>query len=566
MKGELRNMNNQRLGVFSGSSWVLVIMAILVLGCGRSGSKEETSGVDYNKLVVILPPYNGEDPPPSPGAAALRMLAELEPDVTQLIDGVEAVERSAIQKTLAALEVQFNDGTNPQKPASAVRPTMPDPAAGTAARSPKTVVLSAGMLMFQGQTDSPIGGNRDAALVGLLVSGLSDVLAPYLKESGSVSKSLKETKDGATATMSVEIGRGADGSTQFGLGLKTETNKNGVAAKTELAAKIDGQRCPNAEGQLPFTIKVLLGAESGQAALTREVTANVRAIVNDNATIATSTMDLTQATRQVKDGRSVYIETASTMNYDGTTYSESNFRVIRNSQQATAANARPLSDAGLQAAFAVANTALRNAELVWLDGGCTKIEATSPGTVQPSSATAIPVTVRHTFDGSEVPSKLDAALSGGMSVDPTTLPRTSGTLTYTAPGETGKNATIKLTATSRRGRATLDLTANTGGSAYQIVGGLDDWQTDSRVCDVMRPFTLTGGGFTMQLSGGLSGTYTYSGPFNAQGTGTYTISLPDGVGKAGTMTGRGPGTITGDKIYAGSGTEKYALTPIPPCS
>lgn len=100
---------------------------------------------------------------------------------------------------------------------------------------------------------------------------------------------------------------------------------------------------------------------------------------------------------------------------------------------------------------------------------------------------------------------------------------------------------------------------------YRIVGGLDDWQTDTNVCDIMKPFTLTGGGFTMQLSGGLSGTYEYSGPFNAQGTGTYTILLPDGIGKPGTMTGGGAGQITGDKVYTGSGVEKYTLTPIEPC-
>ncbi|PYS71292.1 MAG: hypothetical protein DMF69_10850 [Acidobacteria bacterium] len=101
--------------------------------------------------------------------------------------------------------------------------------------------------------------------------------------------------------------------------------------------------------------------------------------------------------------------------------------------------------------------------------------------------------------------------------------------------------------------------------SYQIVGGLDDFQTNTAVCDIMKPFKLTGGGITMQLSGGLTGTYSYTGPFNANGTGNYTISLPDGIGKPGTMTGGGAGQITGDKVYTGTGTEKYTLTPIPPC-
>ncbi len=97
---------------------------------------------------------------------------------------------------------------------------------------------------------------------------------------------------------------------------------------------------------------------------------------------------------------------------------------------------------------------------------------------------------------------------------------------------------------------------------YQIVGGLDDWQTNTKVCDIMKPFTLTGGGFTMQVSGGLSGTYTYTGPFNAHGGESYTISLPDGIGKPGTMTGGGVGCAGGK---CKGGTEHYTLTPIEPC-
>lgn len=100
-------------------------------------------------------------------------------------------------------------------------------------------------------------------------------------------------------------------------------------------------------------------------------------------------------------------------------------------------------------------------------------------------------------------------------------------------------------------------------AAFQIVGGLDDWQTSTKVCDIMQPFKLTGGGFTMNLSGGLVGTYTYSGPYAASGTGTYSISLPEGLDKPGTMTGTGEGSAAG---YTGSGTEKYTLTPIEPCA
>jgi len=121
----------------------------------------------------------------------------------------------------------------------------------------------------------------------------------------------------------------------------------------------------------------------------------------------------------------------------------------------------------------------------------------------------------------------------------------------------------------RRLREIIDkCEASTGGVSYQIVGGLDDWKTNTPVCNIMKPFKLTGAGtgIIMELSGGLSGTYTYGGgPFNAQGSGTYTISLPNGLGKPGTMTGGGAGQVTGDKVYTGTGTEKYTLTPIAPC-
>jgi hypothetical protein len=100
-----------------------------------------------------------------------------------------------------------------------------------------------------------------------------------------------------------------------------------------------------------------------------------------------------------------------------------------------------------------------------------------------------------------------------------------------------------------------------GSVAYRISGGLDDWQTNTVVCDITKPFTLTGGGFTMKLSGGLEGTYEYTGPFNAKGTGTYEMNFPNGIGKNGEMKGRGDGTVQGGgKEYKGSGAETYSLS------
>jgi hypothetical protein len=97
--------------------------------------------------------------------------------------------------------------------------------------------------------------------------------------------------------------------------------------------------------------------------------------------------------------------------------------------------------------------------------------------------------------------------------------------------------------------------------AYRVVGGLDDFQVAQKVCNVMEPFTLDSDIGSMSLSGGLSGTYEFEGDFDAHYRGTYTIRFPHGPRKPGTMTGHGSGSVAGT---AGSGTEKFTLTPLGP--
>jgi hypothetical protein len=88
-----------------------------------------------------------------------------------------------------------------------------------------------------------------------------------------------------------------------------------------------------------------------------------------------------------------------------------------------------------------------------------------------------------------------AALTGGASIDPTSLAKTPGTLTYTAPNEAGKSATILLTATSKRGKAKLELTANTGEKtkSYQVIETPDIDRSWKGACidDLAQPFSLS---------------------------------------------------------------------------
>jgi hypothetical protein len=66
------------------------------------------------------------------------------------------------------------------------------------------------------------------------------------------------------------------------------------------------------------------------------------------------------------------------------------------------------------------------------------------------------------------------------------------------------------------------------GKAYRIIGTIDDALQEGDVCDATKPFTVPGTllfEFTPKTD--KSGEYTYSGPFNASGSGPYEIR-PDG--------------------------------------
>jgi hypothetical protein len=413
--------------------------------------------------------------------------------------------------------------------------------------------------------NAPTTGYSAGFMIGL-VSGLSDLWTPNVPPGAGVSGSGKETFGDAHATLSLDLGRSKDGSTNFGIGIQTDASKGGVAATSDIAASIRGLRCPDANGSVKFTAKVRLGADSGTTGSIVDLTATVTASVNDDATYGQTQIDVVQGTRRASGGRQVYVESGETFQFVGTDTGaavSSNLRLIRSSQQATPADVGELSGPGHTAAVQMGLVALAVAQDNWRSGGCVNIVAASPGLVAPGSTTPIPVSVLGRFDNADVPSKLDAVLTGGASIDPASIAKTPGTLTYTAPGERDKTATIALTATSRRGIATLTLTASTGGgAAYHFTGGLQDFKVDQDVCDITAPFSLDGKIGIADYSGGLTGTYVANGGFGAHYDGTYVITLPNGPGQPGTMVGHIVGTTAG---AAGSGTDHYTLTPLTAC-
>lgn len=196
-------------------------------------------------------------------------------------------------------------------------------------------------------------------------------------------------------------------------------------------------------------------------------------------------------------------------------------------------------------------------------GRCVRLDTSvsnGPGRVSPGSTSEILAEPRSRLDGSPTGGTVIATLSGTSAVEPrSTKVKADARFTYSAPVKDDESGTVDLEARSRRGVGRASLEFNTRPASYLIVGGLEDWQVSQQVCDIMAPFELSSPVGTMKLSGGLSGTYTAEGLFNARYQGTYTITLPQGPGFPGTMTGTGSGTIAGQ---AGSGTETYTLTPV----
>lgn len=106
--------------------------------------------------------------------------------------------------------------------------------------------------------------------------------------------------------------------------------------------------------------------------------------------------------------------------------------------------------------------------------------------------------------------------------------------------------------------------------SYRATGGGGDWAATGTICDIAKPFTLSGSGLTVKATpGGASGgRYQLGGNAGGaswSGSGSYTVRRdPDGEG--GTLTLKGTNTIqTPIGAYSDTGKATFTLTRIDPC-
>lgn len=219
--------------------------------------------------------------------------------------------------------------------------------------------------------------------------------------------------------------------------------------------------------------------------------------------------------------------------------------------------------------------AYKAAQRLWRNGRCVMVRAPDYGSETPintgsqeksqhdeqvdvASETKFSVNLKHRFAGGGLSQPVTAALaSGGKKLEPGRLDSVPSSLTYTAPDEQDKKATVALKSTSKRGIGTLYLDFHTGGEGLTL--------TISGTLKLRRSFigTLTEVTDIVQI-GPVEFKKTFADMW--EGTGTWTAqtsSFTSVPGRTERCTGAQSGRITMLATYDTSGPNKvWVIEPL----
>jgi hypothetical protein len=520
-----------------------------------AGSAREAAAVATRAPPVDLP------------ALSAGVIGELAADVPELgaqREALEAREREAVQHVLADLR-----GKLPAVAALQRRHTIPAAIAHVVpAREGRrsgsggliaTAVAGESELTWSELRSAAVGktfGELAGALDGIKIqAGQEAMRANYPGKSGNDAALVVKGEEGGRATIALD--------TKIDMTLFLVEANSRVSLTT-------ASLCPDVNGKVEFKIALSSGGHAGSGrnvAFDHTREANVVALVNDQAEIDTADVATNYGDRSTRDGKQAYTEGATTWRLKNGSSSEAtaiDHRLVRASSQATAEHTAAMKD-GLLESLILGESALKAARDYWQGGACIKILAESPGRVERNATSSIPVTVTHRQERNEIAAKVTADLAGGKSVDPAVIPRTPGTLTHVAPDEKKATMEIRLTATSRRGKATETLKLSISEELYRAEGGADEFHGEGVICDIAQPFTISGSGVVVKFAPASpqAGTYTYSGSmsgFPVFGDGKYSVDYQDerpvgirasGVGSVKTPMG----------VMSNGGDERYTLTP-----
>ncbi len=399
--------------------------------------------------------------------------------------------------------------------------------------------------------DAPTAQGLGGVGVFLGMMGLAVVADSVVAQSNGAKPDQRETRDLSDhSTISGSLEEAA-------LSLNFDGSQDGVAVK--FTASLVVHPCPDASGRFDAKAEIDIRTSKDQAGSNIKIAMNLDGQVDDDAHVANVDAKTRTEWANFANAKGEYVDFTATR-----TAGKSSYAVNREGGTLTEGTVNiAVIMSGIFAAM-VEKFVVEASEKGWSSGRCVDLKVTpsdGPQGLEKGAVVDVLAEPRSKLDGQPVGGAVTATLKvGGQSVEPDGSPvPADASSTYTAPDEDDKTGVVDYESRSRRGVGRASITFSTSKpSAYRIVGGLDDWKVDQVVCNIMEPFTLTGEIGSMQLSGGLSGTYVFDGMFSSHYEGTYEISIPDGSGKPGTMVGTGSGSIAGQ---AGSGTENYTLTP-----
>lgn len=521
----------RRPHLLSPLAWAAVV-AVVLAGCVPS---------DPDAIDVEIPAISSADFPEYDGSYGSPVLDVFD-DLVVLLPAVEL-----LRQPLADADAEWGAAVVPGAGAAAVETagggSGTAPALGRAATSDDDAVGNGSWLAGSAFVGL-IGSINDAD--GVVAAQPGDIVG----EAGSDFTVVKgENNAQVTAT-------------------QTTTKTDGdISVTSEFGAAIEGKVCPDADGRFDFTAKVRVvqtgTSPSESATASQEMTVHITGSLDDSAQPSSIKVEgEQQITEAGESGDPVTV--ASSQSYEGGTEAIFGFpmavpSLVSKSSGATSADVERLSKRGGIRMNGLGFGALTGAMSIWSNGGCVKIVAPAPS-VKPDESVSIPVSTVQKATGEKFAAPVDLALSGAKKIDKQKL-TTESAVTYTA-GKAGEAGTLTLTTKSRRGGATLTLQLGAKGQAYSAIGGGGDFSGSGTICDITKPFTISGGGVVMSFtpSSAAAGTYSYSGSlmgFGVSGSGTYTVAYAGELATA--IEASGPGSVEG--AGSANGTENYRLTP-----
>jgi hypothetical protein len=546
-------------------------LALVLSSC----SSVETIDVD-----VSLPVLSVEALPPDPGVVVFGTNGILD-DLEALL-GVEIPrdDIGAAEQALGlAVRSQYSvvDGGAPGE-----TPPATEPQAGS---SSLTIELaSASTELLARETNYSREG--EAFMAGTLVSGM---LVPSLFQSEGVSRlpvggsSNSEDRWGNSSAESaggITVTRTSADTVSVVVSQVVTATANGIATTVTNSVSIEGKVCPLDDGEFDFTATLKNTAaasadQEGTGTVQQDLQVRVTGRLGTDGTPESLNLDGTQTTTHTAaSGRTVSVETRHRKQNTSVTevfdFATATAEVVRSSPDSTPAERQRLASlgAGRLALFgsgSVIGTALN----MWGGGGCVTLRAPAPTLVDAGASTSVTVTATSTVTGEELSLPVTMTLDGQRSIDPSTLTST-GSFTHIA-GDAGTRSSVLLKTESRRGRDTESIAIGTARRSYFAEGGGGEIVVSGEICDLVRPFVLTGGGVTLSFfpenEAGGTRVYEDDGSFGGglvvlTGEGPYSVSF-DEAGVATGIVGAGTGTsssIAGEFTFPLN--DVFTLTPL----